>query len=141
MRRNKATFPLADLDLVRGSSARELRNAQGLLTLLTIPAGNVVVREDTIGQEFMIVVDGTFSVTRQSGTDIERLATIGGGEVVGEMALLNGAPRSATVTTITPATAYVGNIREFYEFLRTVPIAAERILATARERSAANVAA
>src|SRR3954449_5866569 len=104
MKRTHELSPLPGLDLLSDCSIKELKSARSLLTLLTIPAGEVVLRENSVGREFMIVVDGTVSVTRGTGEETEMLGTVGEGGIIGEMALLNNTPRSATITTATPTT-------------------------------------
>ena len=59
--------------------------------------GQVIVREGDPGEEMYVVKDGTVRVfTSQDGREIE-LAVLGRGACVGEVALLRGAPRTATV--------------------------------------------
>ena len=128
---------LAGLDVLAGCSRTELERVASLLTPLTIPAGATLLREHTSGREFLIVADGTLAVTTGSGDETTLLGTVGAGQVVGEMALLNRAPRTATVTTATPSTVYAGSSGEFFAFLRAAPTAAERIIATAKEREEA----
>lgn len=132
---------LAGLDVLAECSRAELRSAARLLTLLRIPAGEVVVREDSVGREFLIVADGQLAVTRGESANTELLSVVSAGDVVGEMALLHGVPRSATVTTLTDATVYAGSAQEFFAFLEAAPSAAERIIATAAERKRSNIAA
>jgi protein lysine acetyltransferase len=132
---------LAELDVLAGCRRSELASAATLLTPLVIPAGHTLLHENTIGREFLIIADGTLEVTRRSGDSTQLLGIVGAGDVVGEMALLDHTPRSATVTTITPTTVYAGNVKEFFALLRTVPSAGERIVAMARARHELNRAA
>jgi len=131
---------LAELELLADCNRDELTSAASLLTQLSIPAGETLLRENTFGREFLIVADGMLEVTRQNGEETEVLGVVGAGGVVGEMSLLDRIPRSATVKTITPATVYAGS-REFFALLDVVPAAADRIVATARERQERNRAA
>ena len=75
---------LRELDLFSEASRSELTVIAQQLTRLKVKAGRVLVREGAIGNEFMIMVDGMAEVT-QGGRSI---ATIGRGDLVGEMALL-----------------------------------------------------
>ena len=133
--------PLAELDLLADCSRTELSSAASLLTQLTLPAGETLLRENTIGREFLIVVDGMLEVTRRSDDGTQLLGVVGAGDVVGEMSLLDRAPRTATVKTITPTTVYAGSAREFFALLNAVPSTRERIAAIARERQELNRAA
>jgi CRP-like cAMP-binding protein len=62
-----------------------------------VPAGTVLVRQGAIGRSSYVIVEGWASVS-VSGTAI---AVLGPGEHVGEMAMLDDRPRSATVTAKT----------------------------------------
>jgi signal transduction histidine kinase len=88
-----ADLPQALLDRVCRESER-----------LTVPAETTIIEEDSLSVDMYVVVDGEIRVTKR-GTDREVvLATRGPGTVVGEIALLDNAPRTASVTTSTPAT-------------------------------------
>ncbi|MCU1392212.1 MAG: hypothetical protein JWM34_640 [Ilumatobacteraceae bacterium] len=132
---------LAELELLAGASLTELKQAAQLLTLVDIPAGEIVVRQDTHGREFLIVCGGELAVTRADADGVALLNVATRGDVVGEMALLHRTNRTATVTTCTPVRAYAGSTQEFFAFLDAVPTAAERIIATANERQRLNTAA
>jgi small-conductance mechanosensitive channel/CRP-like cAMP-binding protein len=65
------------------------------------PAGAEIVREGAEGRSLFVVVAGLLEVLR-APTGVEtRLARLGAGDVFGEMSLLTGAPRSATVRAVT----------------------------------------
>ncbi len=63
-------------------------------------AHDVLIREDDIGHSMFIIVSGSVEVT-VAGEE-EPIATLNEGHIVGEMSLLTGARRSATVTATTP---------------------------------------
>lgn len=132
---------LAELDALAGCTRTELKNAARYLTLLHIPAGEIILRQDTPGREFLIVADGQLTVTRRDAATVHVLNVVSSGDVVGEMSLLHKAPRSATVTTLTPAKVYAGSAQEFFAFLDAVPAAAQRIVSTAAARQRTNIAA
>lgn len=68
-----------------------------------LDAGEVLLREGAPGDAFFVVLDGAFTVTRHEGDREELLGEVRRGEHVGELALLDGAPRTATVTATGPA--------------------------------------
>ncbi|MGA7096810.1 MAG: cyclic nucleotide-binding domain-containing protein, partial [Acidimicrobiia bacterium] len=71
---------------------------------MTLPPGELIIEEGSHSEDMFVVVDGELRVTK-AGSDREVvLATLGPGEVVGEIALLDRAPRTASVTTATEAT-------------------------------------
>ncbi len=61
--------------------------------------GTVIIEEGSDSEEMFVVVEGQLSVTKVANAKVVELARLGRGDVVGEMALLDGAPRAATVTT------------------------------------------
>jgi CRP-like cAMP-binding protein len=69
--------------------------------VLRVPPGHVVFRKGDAANCCYVVLDGAVKVTFSPPDGPEMLlAILGRGEVVGEMALLDGSPRSATVTTV-----------------------------------------
>jgi CRP/FNR family transcriptional regulator, cyclic AMP receptor protein len=125
---------LRELDLFSEASRSQLAVIGRQLTRLKVEAGRVLVREGAIGNEFMIMVDGMAEVT-QGGRSI---ATIGRGDLVGEMALLQGhghGRRNATVTTVTDAEIYVGSPAEFRRIIEAAPSVAEKVKQTVASRS------
>lgn len=63
------------------------------LTEQTIEEGEIVFREDDVGQSMYVIVSGSVHLEKNG----ERFATLGSGECVGELAVLDSEPRSATV--------------------------------------------
>ena len=117
---------LRELDLFSEASRSELAVIAKQLTRLKVKAGRVLVREGGIGNEFMIMVNGMAEVT-QGGHSI---ATIGRGDLVGEMALLQpvgSGRRNATVTAVTDAEIYAGSPGEFRSILEASPSVAAKV--------------
>jgi CRP/FNR family transcriptional regulator, cyclic AMP receptor protein len=125
---------LRELDLFSEASRSELAVIAKQLTRLKVKAGRVLVREGAIGNEFMIMVNGVAEVT-QSG---QRIATIGRGDLVGEMSLLQSkgrGRRNATVTAVTDAEIYAGSPAEFRRIMEAAPSVAEKVQATIASRT------
>ncbi len=131
---------LRELDLFSEASRSELAVIGKQLTRLKVKAGRVLVREGAIGNEFMILVSGMAEVT-QGGRSI---ATIGRGDLVGEMALVQGhghGRRNATVTAITDAEIYAGSPAEFRRIIEAAPSVAEKVKQTVASRTQVAAAA
>jgi CRP-like cAMP-binding protein len=90
-----------------------------------VPAGKVLVNEGETGHEFFVILDGSARVTRRG----KRVATLGPGSAFGELALLDKAPRNATVIAETPMELVVLGQREFAGIIDEVPGFARKLLA------------
>ena len=84
----------------------------------------MLTREGEVGREFLIIIEGQATVTIEDRT----VVTLGAGEFFGEIALLDGAPRTATVTADTDLLTEVMNHREFDTALAYAPNLTRSIL-------------
>jgi CRP/FNR family transcriptional regulator, cyclic AMP receptor protein len=123
---------LAAVPLFQGLSKKQLRRISSLMTRVDRPAGQVLTREGESGQEFFIVLEGEVEV-RQGDRVI---ATRGPGDYLGEIALLDKRPRTATVVATTPVSVEVLSRREFMSLLAQAPELSEQIMATVAQRLA-----
>ena len=90
-----------------------------------VPAGKTLVSEGETGHEFFVVLEGSARVSRQG----RKIATIGSGGSFGELALLEKAPRNATVVADTDMELVVLGQREFAGLIDEVPGFARKLLA------------
>jgi hypothetical protein len=100
--------------------APALEGVARLLAPCRAPAGTVVVREGDRGDRYYAVADGTLTVRRQ-GVDV---ATLGRGEGFGEVALVHGVPRVASVIAETDCLLYELDKEPFVVLLTGHPGAA-----------------
>ncbi len=77
------------------------------------PAGTVLFREDDPGDTMYIVQSGRVRISREAEGHNKVLAELGPGEFLGEMAILNGKPRTATAEVIEPAKLLVLDAKKF----------------------------
>lgn len=124
------TEHLAQVPLLSGCSERDLERLARAADTVRLPAGTVLTRQGDIGREAFVILSGSASVERD-GTSIARL---GSGDVVGELALLDGGPRSATVTAVTDLEALVLTRPAFNAVLEEIPTLAHRLLVTLARR-------
>jgi len=96
-----------------------------------IPANQVLTKEGAIGQEAFLIVSGRAHCSL--GDQVE-VANLGPGDLFGEMSLLDGARRSATVIADTDMTVTVFDRREFVRLVETSPTVAMKLLATMAAR-------
>jgi CRP/FNR family cyclic AMP-dependent transcriptional regulator len=95
---SKKADALRGAPLFEGLSKKELVELAGVTEDLQVPAGTVLCKEDTLGREFFVLVEGTVEVTRGG----KRIAIRHAGDFVGEIALLTEVRRTATVRATTP---------------------------------------
>jgi CRP/FNR family transcriptional regulator, cyclic AMP receptor protein len=113
----------AKLELIKGAplfencSKQDLKRIAQITDQLDLRAGKVLIREGERGREFFVIASGEVEVRRKG----RKIATLGPGSFVGEMALLSKAPRSATVTAVTPLDVLVITDRAFLDLLDKVP--------------------
>lgn len=88
---------LGGLSLFSACSRRELAQFASLSASDELPAGTVLTREGAAGGIAYVIAAGRAEVLRSG----RRLATLGPGDVVGELSLIDRRPRSATVRAVT----------------------------------------
>jgi CRP-like cAMP-binding protein len=132
---------IGELALFSDCTKAELRQISSLTTRLELPAGRVLMREGDSPAEFLIVGSGRVQVTRETDEGTTVLNEVGGGEILGEMALLLGTHRTATVTALTDVTVYVCSVSEFRSIMRIAPSVATKIDQTLHARSDSLVSA
>jgi CRP-like cAMP-binding protein len=91
---------LRGLKLLAGLSSSQLEDVSRRLSPVRFRQGEVIIREGDPGYEMYFIESGRVRVVRGSGTNAIILAEMGAGDLFGEMALLTGKPRSATVTAL-----------------------------------------
>ncbi|MFC1580002.1 cyclic nucleotide-binding domain-containing protein [Thermodesulfobacteriota bacterium] len=97
-------------------------------------AGDVIIEEGTKGTSAYIILTGTVDVTKRAGKREVKMATLGEGQVFGEMGLIEDRPRSATVKALSDLKVRVIDREHFNELLRTKPSMLIPILKTLFER-------
>jgi len=113
-----AADALKQVPLFSDLSDRQLKKLGGRFRERTLKAGMSVVQEGTMsGVGFFVVADGTAEVT----VDGKQVATLGPGDHFGELAMIAGNERSATVTATSELSCLEIPFWDFREFAHDNP--------------------
>lgn len=125
---------LADVPLLHGLSKRHLARVAELATQQRFPQHTEIVRAGEPGISFFVILDGTATVRRTG----KRAARLGPGDFFGEMAVLDGAERTATVVADSDIEVLVIGRKDLLRLLESEPKVAVALLVsmTARLRAA-----
>jgi CRP-like cAMP-binding protein len=111
-------------------SKKELRQIAGISDELDVPADTTLTKEGASGREFILIVEGAADVHRRG----RKVNTLGAGDFLGEIALITGAPRTATVKTTQPTHVLVLTSQAFRSLIREVPSIQLKVLETLARR-------
>jgi CRP/FNR family cyclic AMP-dependent transcriptional regulator len=108
---------LRSVPLFVGLDDGELKAVGGLTTEVDVPAGHELAREETFGDEFYMILDGNVRIHRAGST----IRTLGPGDFLGEIALIDHGRRTASATAETDCRLLVLGHREFHSLLDAQP--------------------
>ena len=126
------------IDLIRrvplfsSASKSELAEIASIADEIDLPDGKTIIREGESGREFFVLIEGSADVERGG----RKVASIGAGDFVGEIALISKTPRNATITTTSPVRALVITDRAFRQLLDHSPQIQIGVLQALAERLA-----
>ncbi len=121
---------LEKVPLFNGLSAKQLEIVARLTDEIEVPAGERLATVGKTGHELFVIVAGQATATIGRG----RARRLGPGQFFGEMSLIDGGPRSASVEAATPMKLLVVGHREFWSLLNEAPLLAGRIMRTLSQR-------
>jgi MFS family permease len=120
---------LLDHPIFAGLPAARLEVAARQLVAVPFEEGEAVVREGERADRFYVVDSGTVRVSQQGPSgEVVVLRDLGPGDVFGEIGLLRGVPRTATVTTMTPTVLYALDAAAFGDLVGSGPGLSTRML-------------
>jgi protein lysine acetyltransferase len=137
--RDAIVTDLARCDVLTAATRADLESLAKLLTPFAAPAGTVLLRRGDVAGHFLLMTSGRARVA--SGEEEEgaqKVTAVAEGSILGEMALLRGTRRSATITAITETRGLKGGRAAFTRLL-AIPGVLEKVVATARQRLAADM--
>jgi CRP-like cAMP-binding protein len=121
---------LAAVPLFSTCSKAELERIANLGAELTVVDGTALTTQGRPGREFFLLVDGDARLE----VDGKSIGSLSGGDFFGEMSLLDGHPRNATVIATGSAKVIAFNASEFHSLLDSAPSINEKIRAVAADR-------
>jgi CRP/FNR family cyclic AMP-dependent transcriptional regulator len=124
---------LARVPLFAGCKPRDLDDLAMNCDEVDVPTGQVLTREGRPGQEFFVLAEGRVGIDRAG----EHIRDLGPGDFFGELALLSGAPRTATATALTDCRLLVLTRPQFHTLLTDHPAIQAAVLEAVAERVAA----
>ncbi len=123
--KRELTELLAAVDLFSRCSRAELKTVTRHVETVRLEPGVELTRQGDPGDAFYVILDGHARVTVNG----ELADTLGPGQYFGELALLDGEPRAATVTSETELEVAVLGVRMFRTLLREFPDLNAQLLA------------
>ncbi|HXJ81602.1 MAG TPA: cyclic nucleotide-binding domain-containing protein [Candidatus Methylomirabilis sp.] len=115
---------LQRVPLFSGFDEDELRRVADLSTIVESPEGTIVTQIGEPGDSFFVLIDGTVAVRTPVGPGIQ----LKPGDFFGEMSLLDGEPRSATIVATTDIRLLIVERSQFWRLLEETPDLIRRIL-------------
>jgi CRP/FNR family transcriptional regulator, cyclic AMP receptor protein len=122
-KRELADF-LAEVGLFSKCTARQCRAIARNAQIAELPAGVDLIKEGEPGDALYVILEGE-ALVHHEGVELER---VGPGAYFGEMALLDGEPRSASVVAVTDMKVAVIDVHTFRKMLREFSDLAEQLL-------------
>jgi CRP/FNR family transcriptional regulator, cyclic AMP receptor protein len=134
LRKNAKVELIKRVPLFSHCSKKELGLIAQIADEIDLPEGKTLMREGDRGREFFVLVEGTADVHKGK----RKLSTLGNGDFFGEIALVSQRPRTATVTTTSPARTLVVTEQSFRSLLDRAPDVQRKVLQALADRVAAD---
>jgi CRP-like cAMP-binding protein len=134
LRRDAKIELLKQVPLFAECTKAELRELAGIADELDLREGTILTREGKVGHEFFVLIGGTVRISSAG----KKLADLGDGDWLGEIALLTKAPRTATATATSHVRTLVINDRDFRRVVESMPSIAMKVLSCVAVRLTRN---
>lgn len=128
--RKRSYDKLADIPFFSGWTSDELAHVDRVADYVNYRSLEHLIKQGTTGYEFIVILEGEVDVV----IDGHIIAALGPGDHVGEMALLDGAPRNANVIAKTEVRALLVGSREFRALVDQVPSLDRKLLISLTQR-------
>jgi voltage-gated potassium channel len=117
LRRDAKIELIQSVPLFADCSKSELRRVAASADEVTLPSGYALTKEGATGRELVVIIDGAADVLQRG----RKVAKLSSGDFLGEIALVSGIPRTATVVTTKPTRALVLTAQSFRGLIRSIP--------------------
>jgi len=120
---------LRNVPLFRGLPTMDLERISELMVSKRFKRNNLIIFEDDLGQNLFVIEKGRVKVSGISNEGGEAIfAILGEGDIFGELSIIDGLARSATVTSIEDVELWVLNRNQFLDLLDKYPSIAVELL-------------
>ncbi len=130
LRKNGKVELIKRVPLFERCSKRELNAIASIADELDVPGDLDLTKEGRTGAEFIVLVSGAAEV-RRGGRKVNALRD---GDFLGEISLVTGTPRTATVTTTEPTRLLVITARDFQKLMHDSPSIQAKVLEAVASR-------
>jgi len=124
MAAKKSSSQLRSVPLFSECTPKELEIVVNNSTEKTVKAGTVLIEQGRVGREAFVILEGSATVKRNG----KKIGTAKAGAIVGELSLLDGGPRTATVTTDTDTRLLVISDRGMKNTIEFIPAIGRKLL-------------
>lgn len=126
---------LSGVEIFASFSREELKALADRLVHAPFARGDVITRQGMVAHWLYILVEGEAEVWLEQGGERRLLTTLPAGSVFGEMGMLTGEPRRATVTAKSDADCYRLDKAGFEDIIRSRPAIAEEMAGILAQRN------
>jgi CRP/FNR family cyclic AMP-dependent transcriptional regulator len=132
LRKDAKVQLIRKIPLFKHCTGRELAEIAAIADELDLKKGTELTKEGKAGREFFALVEGTADVLMGG----KKINTVHQGDFLGEIALITGRPRTATVKATSPVRVLVITARNFRRLLDKSPEIQRKVLLSVAERLA-----
>jgi CRP/FNR family cyclic AMP-dependent transcriptional regulator len=132
LRKDAKVALIKEIPLFKHCSKKELGAIASIADELDLRDGAMLTREGRGGREFFVIVEGTADVVKAG----KRVNSVSEGDFIGEIALVTGQPRTASVQATSPVRVLVITRQNFSKLLDRSPEIQRKILLATAERLA-----
>ncbi len=132
LRKDAKVELIRKIPLFKHCTRKELEEIAGIADELDLKTGTELTKEGKAGREFFAIVEGTADVLMGG----KQINTVRQGDFLGEIALITGRPRTATVKATSPVRVLVITARSFRTLLEKHPEIQRKVLLSVAERLA-----